>query len=109
MTDTTTAKHTKGPWAIGYGGQDSDDYAVIVSPHASQPIAALEPLGYTQANAKLIAAAPELLRACRKDAERIEQLCDMVNGYAIKLGMGKRVNAEDWSDLARAAIAKATK
>jgi len=55
--------HTPGPWAIGYGGTDGDDYAVVVSPHSQYPVCNLEPRGYTQANARLIAAAPDLLAA----------------------------------------------
>jgi hypothetical protein len=49
-----------------------------------------------------------LLAACKKDAERIQALCRMVNGLAGRLGLGNKVRAEDWDDLARAALAKAT-
>lgn len=57
--------HTPGPWHIAYGGRDGDDYAVIGSKHADQAICNLEPRGYNPANARLIAAAPELLEACQ--------------------------------------------
>lgn len=53
-------------------------------------------------------AAPDLLRACKKDAEAIRHLCGMVNDFAKRLGLGNKVHAEDWDDTARAAIAKAT-
>jgi hypothetical protein len=53
------------------------------------------------------AAAPTMLRACKKDVERIEHLCGMVNDLAAKLGIGKKVNAEDWTDMALEAIALA--
>lgn len=60
------------------------------------------------ADIRLIAAAPELLRACEEDAKRIRHLCAMVNDFAAKLGLGNKVHAEDWDDKARAAIARAT-
>ena len=38
---------------------------------------------------------------CLKECElRINTLCEMVNTYSIQLGIGKKVNAEDWSDIA---------
>jgi hypothetical protein len=49
-----------------------------------------------------------LLAACKKDAERIRELCRMVNSFSHQLGLGKKVTAEDWDDVARDAIAKAT-
>jgi hypothetical protein len=58
--------YTSGPWRIGYGGMDGDTTATITSPFVEYPICQLEPLGYVQANARLIAAAPELLEAARK-------------------------------------------
>jgi hypothetical protein len=58
-------KYTSGPWAVGYGSNNSDDYATITSRFQEHPIAQLEPLGYSQANARLIAAAPELLEALK--------------------------------------------
>jgi hypothetical protein len=59
------AGHMPGPWRIGYGGMDGDTTATITSAFAEYPICQLEPLGYVQANARLIAAAPELLAALR--------------------------------------------
>jgi hypothetical protein len=55
-----------------------------------------------------VQAFPDLLEAAKTDAKRIRELCGMVNSFAVKLGLGKKVNAEDWDDAARAAIAKAT-
>lgn len=68
----TETKHASGPWKIGYGGQECDDYAVITSPHVESAIAHLEPAGYSPANARLIAAAPELLEALRFAVKRVE-------------------------------------
>lgn len=60
---------TKGPWIIGYGGQEGDTYAVITSPHAEYPIANLEPQGYSAANARLIAQAPALAETLARVVE----------------------------------------
>jgi methanogenic corrinoid protein MtbC1 len=46
-------------------------------------------------------------KALKADIERINQLCVMVNSYAIQLGLGKKVNADDWTDAARDALTKA--
>jgi len=54
-------KYTPGPWKILYGGMDDDLFATIGSSFGEYPICQLEPMGYNQANAHLIAAAPELL------------------------------------------------
>ena len=51
--------------------------------------------------------APDLLAALIRQVKHTDQLADMVNGYADQLGLGKKINAEDWTDQARAAIAKA--
>lgn len=61
--------HTPGPWKIGYGGGTGDDFAVIVSPHRPRAICNLEPLDYDILNARLIAAAPDLLAALQQIAE----------------------------------------
>ena len=58
--------HTPGPWKIGYGGMEGDNYAVVTSPHSARAICGLEPMDYVAANARLIAAAPELLKALRE-------------------------------------------
>lgn len=44
-------------------------------------------------------------KALRQSADRIDQLCGMVNHLANKLGLGNKVNAPDWSDAARGALA----
>lgn len=51
-------------------------------------------------------AAPDLLHACVKAEEKIKQLCDMVNTYSNKLGLGNKVRVEHWLDETSAAIAK---
>lgn len=67
---------TPGPWKIIFGGFEGDGYAVIGSPHQNHPIANLEPQGYTAANAKLIAAAPEMLQALRDVSDAYQSMFD---------------------------------
>jgi len=58
-------KHTKGPWIIteeGFISQECEETNLIASPHCSKNIDEDE----REANAKLIAAAPELLEALKK-------------------------------------------
>jgi len=59
-------KHTKGPWSIGKRAKDtvfSDDVAIAdVFPNVV----------VGEANARLIAAAPELLEACRNALRRLQ-------------------------------------
>ena len=49
----------------------------------------------------------ELLAALEKSEQRIIQLCGTVNTLSAKLGLGQKVRADDFADVARAAIAKA--
>ena len=48
-----------------------------------------------------------ILKAAEKTIPAIEQLCNMVNTYSQKLGLGRKVRAEDFTEHLRAAIAKA--
>jgi len=57
---------TESPWKIGYGGNPGDDYAVIISPYRLRAICTLEPRDYTLENARLISAAPQLLKVAQK-------------------------------------------
>lgn len=90
-----SAKHTPGPWNVlppksdihhgGYVGVPDDDYAygvnevAYVTPQSSS--------GTHEANARLIAAAPEMLEALE--------------------GVAKNINPDDWFERVHAAIAKA--
>jgi hypothetical protein len=40
------------------------------------------------------------IKALKESEKRIIELCRMVNNYSIKLGLGKKVNADDWADVA---------
>ena len=91
-----TSKHTPGPWILKFGKGILHDY-IIRGPNG-WPVACFEHYKQatkkeTKANARLIAAAPELLEAL----ERLMVECDLVSD-----------NALEAYTKARAAIAKAT-
>lgn len=48
----------------------------------------------------------ETYEALRKSEQNILQLCRMVNDFAAKLGLGKKVTADDWTEDARKAMNK---
>jgi len=58
-------KHTKGPWMVGKGYSVRGDNRIIFMQGATKTH------GEASANAKLIAAAPELLEACNAAAASI--------------------------------------
>jgi len=64
------SKHTPGPWVVGFGGTEGDGYATITSGFRGRAIAEMTTSDEIQEhemnnNASLIAAAPELLEACK--------------------------------------------
>lgn len=70
MSDTTTGKHTAGPWAVTADENESetDGWLVVAADALFDTVANIEPqptAGEELANARLIAAAPEMLEACR--------------------------------------------
>lgn len=94
----TAAKHTPGPWSVS---EEWDGTSIKAGQfHVTHTIQSCgfhseeEDKAVTQANARLIAAAPELLEALRALAE--EAFANMRGGR------------QDLIDDARAAIAKAT-
>lgn len=107
----TEAKHTPGPWNVFYKSK-YDEWHVSTPIDGSSMKRALFPDGIRtdnpEADARLIAAAPELLEALQVLSERI--------AYYASLAEGEATNIEQWaytdgsSDVAkaRAAIAKAT-
>jgi len=95
------AKHTPGPWHFEAGRiwQRGDN---------PQPIAYADTYPdeiEREANARLIAAAPELLAALDVAARRITELCRAV---CVLSGNPKKARAEDYALEIRAAIRKAT-
>ncbi len=104
-------KHTPGPWRINVSGSDrwsvdydgpSSTYITICGKRSAPVCFAVEPSAYkndeeVEANARLIAAAPELLEA----ADHIDRTAtDIADDMVVISGTGYR--------LLRAAIAKAT-
>lgn len=73
--ESAPAKHTPGPWAIEFSaggpyiGSDAMDGLLVAVAHPADPHPTDDgdwhPGAVTAANARLIAAAPELLEACR--------------------------------------------
>ena len=87
-----TAKYTPGPW-----GAVERDRIIDIFAGDRVPARINDDAGYSpeaRANARLIAAAPELLEACRDLVFRFEHMDDLVDADAI--------------NVACAAIAKAT-
>lgn len=96
------AKHTPGPWFIT-GGEMTKYVEARIGNRLLQEVAAVGPTvaddGYgdqQQANARLIAAAPELLEALQAVLADVQ---DIDNDSCLSLGVGRKVQA---------AIAKAT-
>ena len=86
------AKHTPGPWKIDYGYNRSINF---IGPCVPDQYAGSSWLRVTEANARLIAAAPELLDALK----------GMLEVFGDEFGMDDSSVCDD----ARAAIAKATR
>ena len=92
-----SAQHTPGPWSINEWPQATTDIAIGV---IGTPLIAKVPLrdvsiNEQKANARLIAAAPDLLAV----VEELEESADYWSEYDVPLGIVDRL---------RAAIAKAT-
>lgn len=86
------AKHTPGPWKIDYGYNRSINF---IGPCVPDQYAGSSWLRVTEANARLIAAAPDLLDALK----------GMLEVFGDEFGMGDSSVCDD----ARAAISKATR
>jgi hypothetical protein len=104
-------QHTQAPWTVSEA-----EIEALVDPENSQtyyaPVCSIDTEWGDEiwkANARLIASAPELLEALKKSEQRIIQLCETVNVLSKKTGgIERKVRVEDFADVARAAIAKAT-
>lgn len=94
------SKHTPGPWVAEFG-----DDIVIATPSCEIAVVAytLAQRGAHTANARLIAAAPELLEAVKAMIEWDDREQDHFVDFNVRMDLCKRA-----FDLARAAIAKAT-
>ena len=93
------AEHTPGPWVVG-GPYPGTSVCVVVDggcggeypePPVWEPICILdqrtegEPNQQAQANARLIAAAPDLLAACKRTHEILEQWGPERRGETLEL------------------------
>ena len=87
-----SAKHTPGPWKIDYGYNRIINF---IGPCVPDQYAGSSWLQVTEANARLIAAAPDLLDALK----------GMLEVFGDEFGMGDSSVCDD----ARAAISKATR
>jgi len=97
-----TAKHTPGPWIAHYCPEDGGEYSI----HASNGIHVALSIGGTKseaANARLIAAAPELLEALQEAENALADYIPTIERTGASLNYGHSVLKK-----ARAAIAKAT-
>ena len=115
----TAAKHTPGPWQVGSrhtsNGVWTQGGDLIASTHSSQRAVDRDAQILEQdANARLIAAAPELLDALRKCVNLLEET-ERESGRLVEYGeedpfrMGEWFECDDNAlfEAARAAIAKA--
>lgn len=85
------SKHTPGPWETSVNGDLQWD---VCAPGAGDMIADLEGCDNQEANANLIASAPELLQALK----------DVVNAHDVKMGIS---SVKLRIELANQAITKA--
>lgn len=75
------SEHTPGPWQVWYGGLDGDTYFTIGSKYGDvsgvvcdYAVPSPRPSAEVRANARLIAAAPDLLAACQAALPYVEQM-----------------------------------
>lgn len=101
-----SSKHTPGPWAYQ---EDSDAYTHIVRGPGNRFICQLAQTtsAEIEANARLIAAAPELLEALERIALPHDCGCVPCTGQC-RSQIALEIAVEEMQGLARAAIAKAT-
>lgn len=117
MRAMNEAKHTKGPWIVGVMGHDADMDTQIACLKENEnteqewtAIGTSDADGFAEvialahpANARLIAAAPELLEACEGLTLLIENMHDLFGANPV----GEWMQQKESYRLAKAAIAKA--
>ena len=86
------SKHTKGPWKVGKPRECIRDGNLMYGIIGPETVTDYEDWGFTEANARLIAAAPDLLEALK---------------LADAMLSGANMNAKVVEKKVRAAIAKA--
>lgn len=93
--ETMTTKHTTGPWKIAYGGAEGDGYFSIGSKEKIKTICESSPYPdqfdeELRANARLIAAAPDLLGACKKALAHLAALDGESAPYNVRVRISLR-------------------
>ena len=79
MTTTQATKHTPGPWGVqtrGGGKTQEVETLNVLAPFADQWVCELTYCPEEQANARLIAAAPEMLEALKTITDRLDAWAD---------------------------------
>ena len=101
-----STKHTPGPWSSASLDQDSNHLEVFAGTTDGEQVAVVKGHDLSTgkyyeaiANARLIAAAPELLEALEETSAALLQYFS---------GVGSKVDAKTRYELARTAIVKAT-
>ena len=129
MTETNKGAHTPGPWSAGPQCEISGWVDISIGGYPRNPVASATPAGpggaeerrdsETVANARLIAAAPELLEACQTFGEWLRR---EEGGFPAETRFNTPEGETKWrewfdenlricalaQEQARAAIAKAT-
>lgn len=116
LTETKKATHTPGPWKAHFNVPTAviPGHIIKKDDAVARPIASLWEGGGTKgkpeqiANARLIAAAPELLSAAQKAWALLEDLRTSNPGYLAKLALQDYANLNEALMELPAAIAKAT-
>lgn len=101
------AKHTPGPWATKPTASLGPQYAVYPEESGRDVALVYDHDEHTEANARLIAAAPGLLEACKRLLTAIERN-GLKNAHLIDTEFGMVPAIARELTIARAAIARAT-
>jgi len=101
MTTKTKAQHTPGPWEIrpfegvyGVFSKEDNEVPVATTDYGGDMLEGADCQLTQEANARLIAAAPELLEACKTALSKLNELDRPVNCRAIQVLLGAIAKAE---------------
>ena len=94
------SKHTPGPWKVAKPSRSHANGNPMYGLVGPEIVADYEDWGFTEANARLIAAAPDLLEALKEANKELEYLNDPKGFVSMR--------QERIMEKARAAIAKAS-
>jgi len=100
--------HTPGPWHLSVNGVDATDDAVIIDGNGNEVLGVSEWCRCEEADARLIAAAPELLEALRAVKKIVDDATERHTGFLVAdFQTATYPNSRDAYDGLCAAIAKA--